>query len=181
MGRVRRNRHRLGPNGSIESDPAVHIRADDVRPHAGSLPIESYRYSGRIGEPSFGESDPHSQMGRPSVRDLAQCIDWSHDGRPFDMRPRCSALCALRRLRRPKHRVRVVRCMCSYRRPSRKRARVSFEIACVIPFAVSLVLLHLERAGRPSSRRPPEGADGENAVWLRRRKSGPAHGNRRSK
>ena len=43
--RVRRKRQRLGPNGSIESDPAVNVRARRVRPRAGSLPIESYRLS----------------------------------------------------------------------------------------------------------------------------------------
>jgi hypothetical protein len=43
--RVRRKRQRLGPNGSIESDPAVNVRARGLRPRAGSLPIESYRFS----------------------------------------------------------------------------------------------------------------------------------------
>ena len=48
MGRVRRTRQRLGPNGSIESDPAIEPRARRVRSCAGSLPIESYRLSRRI-------------------------------------------------------------------------------------------------------------------------------------
>ena len=43
ISRVRRKRQRLGPNGSIESDPAVNDGARGVRPRAGSLPIESYR------------------------------------------------------------------------------------------------------------------------------------------
>ena len=33
----------LGPNGSIESDPAIPITTLRVRSRAGSLPIESYR------------------------------------------------------------------------------------------------------------------------------------------
>ena len=44
--RVPRKRQRLGPNGSLESDPAVYIGDEDVRPHAASFPIESYRWSG---------------------------------------------------------------------------------------------------------------------------------------
>ena len=43
--RARRKRQRLGPNGSIESDPAVLIRPRGVRHRAGSLPIESHRHS----------------------------------------------------------------------------------------------------------------------------------------
>ena len=38
--RRRRKRQRFGPSGSIESDPAVNVRARRVRPRAGSLPIE---------------------------------------------------------------------------------------------------------------------------------------------
>ena len=43
--RVRRNRQRLRPNDSIESDPAIDPRAPCMRSRAGSLPIESYRFS----------------------------------------------------------------------------------------------------------------------------------------
>src|SRR5687768_1380713 len=44
MGRGRRKRQRLGPNGSIGSDPAIERRLQRVRLCAGSLPIESYRF-----------------------------------------------------------------------------------------------------------------------------------------
>jgi hypothetical protein len=49
VSRVRRKRQRLGPNGCIESDSALHVRRRGVRPRAVSLPIESYRYSGPNG------------------------------------------------------------------------------------------------------------------------------------
>jgi hypothetical protein len=63
-GRVRRKRQRLGPNGSIESDPAVNVRAPGVRPRAGSLPIESYRLSGVTTKGATGALGPLTGFGR---------------------------------------------------------------------------------------------------------------------
>ena len=64
---------RMPSDGSIESDPEIHVCCPRVRRRAGSLPIESYRLSGPIeiealtacGHDCSQASAVHSRSGKP--------------------------------------------------------------------------------------------------------------------
>ena len=91
--RVRRKRQRLGPNGSIESDPAVNVRARRVRPRAGSLPISclwwvNVRDEGPCVHRHWaGRSDYRTERGRSgALRARAETI--AHRAQPsLESRP----------------------------------------------------------------------------------------------
>jgi hypothetical protein len=91
--RVRRKRQRLRSNGSIESDPAVSISAQRAHTCAGSLPIESYRYSRLIQarDPNFASWNCIHERSSTSIRRISLAHS-AHAGCVSERCPICSLI-----------------------------------------------------------------------------------------